>query len=180
MKAIAEILGYDVIFRRIKGMQKDEIGMTCPDLNKIYIDPKVPEDAASTLAHEIGHILLLAARPPGHNDETDTDFDLRVAENAADKIGEAICKALGHSPDFLGIGEKGLLRIAEAAKVFGNSDQFRAFAKGYSLALADALPSSEIGLSRLLNAFTELEKTEPETTKSRFSHPRALRAKTRR
>jgi hypothetical protein len=56
LRALADALGYTVVFRRVKAMRECEDGLWCPDLYKIYVDPN-SEDVLYTVAHEIGHVL---------------------------------------------------------------------------------------------------------------------------
>lgn len=169
---IAEALGYSVIFKRHRSMRKNEVGLTCPDLEKIYIDPRGGEDSISTLAHEIGHVLLLIAQPRGHQGSEDTDFDLCVGENAADEIGTALCRAIGHSPDFQGIGEKAIARITEAMKKNTDKEITKAFVQGYCIALADMLPSSE-GFERIAEAVRSINEKEKRKTRRKYGKVQA-------
>jgi hypothetical protein len=155
---VAEQLGYSVSFRRVKAMGVNDIGLTCPDLNKIYLDKKAGSDVASTLAHEIGHIILMILRPAGHRDGEDTDFDNCVGENAADLIGAAICSAMAHPSDYSGLFEKATSQLTSAGKRYKSKELHAAFTQGYCLALSDVIPNSK-GAEVLVKLAHEITQT---------------------
>ena len=150
LSRIAESLGYKVFFKRIKDMGDGDLGLTCPSTSRIYIDPNGDKDLASTLAHEIGHVLLMACSTPGHNAYSDTNFDLQIAENAADEIGAVLCRAIGCSHDFNNLKEKANNSLSEAKNKYNNQIEYTAFLFGYCIALGDLLPSSEVGLDEII------------------------------
>jgi len=149
LESIVECLGYKIVYKKHKSMVDYQQGLTCPDLEKIYIDIKYCQDIASTLAHEIGHVILLRAQTPGHSEYDDEEFDLKIAENAADEIGIAICRALGHSHDFIGVSDKAARQIDAAKDKYTTDKEATAFIEGYCMALSDVLPSSEIQLDSI-------------------------------
>ena len=161
LESIIESFGYKVIYKKHKSMNEFQQGVTCPDIEKIYIDPKNCQDIPSTLAHEIGHIILLYAQTPGHSEHDDNEFDLMVAENAADEIGIVICKCLGHVHDFPNISEKSVKQISWAKNRYKTEEEIQAFIDGYCFALSDVLVSSEVVLGEISEL---LKKVFAETT----------------
>ena len=81
LRMLAEALNFKVVFRRVKAMRDCEDGLCCPDLYKIYIDPKA-NDVLYTLAHEIGHIF---ADHMCLSDEPE-EYAERIADDFADLI----------------------------------------------------------------------------------------------
>ena len=131
-------------------MGDGDLGLTCPSTNRIYVDPNGAKDLASTLAHEIGHVLLMVCSTPGHNAYGDTNFDLQVAENAADEIGAVLCRTVGCSSDFNSLQERATFSLSEAKAKYNNQPEYTAFLFGYCVALGDLLPSSEVGLDEII------------------------------
>jgi hypothetical protein len=168
LKLIAESLGYKVIFRRVSAMGETELGLTCPEFNRIYVDPDGNKDFASTIAHEIGHVLLLSCETPGHNIYDDTNFDLQIAENAADEIGAVLCRAIGCSSDFDSLPDKAKNSLEEAKHKYKNQQEYTAFLYGYCKALADTLPSSEVGLQDVTKKADEVFSGQRKYYRSRF------------
>jgi hypothetical protein len=161
-------MGYSVMFKRVKDMSETDLGLTCPASNKIYIDPDGDKDLASTLAHEIGHVLLMSCSTPGHNAYSDTNFDLQVAENAADEIGTALCRAIGCSNDFNTLQEKAQNSLSEAKTKYDNQKEYTAFLFGYCMALGDVLPSSEVGLEEITKKADNVFSGRVKYYRSRF------------
>ena len=154
LRAVAEALGYLVVMRRVKAMKKSDAALTCPDIQKIYIDPKSGLDVVSTLAHEVGHAILMILRPPGHRSDDDTDFDLKIAENAADLIGKVLCATIGHEPDYTAHFVKAVEQIKSANCRLETKEAF-GFLQGYCAALSDVLPSS-VGAKSLAELAREI------------------------
>jgi len=169
LKSIADVLGYKVIFRRIKEMSDGAVGITCPETNRIYIDPNGDKDIASTIAHEIGHVILLYCSTPGHSSiYGDTNFDVRIAENAADEIGAALCRTIGCSHDFNDLEGKAGESLKAAKERYSNKTEYMAFLFGYCKALGDVLPSSEVGLGNIMKRLDAVFSGEIKYYRSRF------------
>ena len=154
-------------------MSDGALGITCPEVNRIYVDPNGTKDIASTLAHEIGHVLLLYCSTPGHGGiYDDTNFDLRIAENAADEIGTVLCRCIGCSNDFSNLREKADYTLLDAKEKYPVEREYRAFLFGYCKALGDVLPSSEVGLSHIMKRLDAVFSGEIKYYRSRFPKSR--------
>jgi hypothetical protein len=162
--SIAEALDFEVIFKRSSEMAKSDEGLMCPDLNKIFVDPK--SDKHDTLAHEIAHVLLMYANAPGHNADLETEKIREAAENAADDIAKALLAALGHNPKtFETATAKGVKSLmAWALHVYGKIAEpevrrvlVEAYALGYCKAAQNLLPyPGVVQLKDLLDSLSRL------------------------
>lgn len=141
LRKLAQQLGYKVVLKKTKEMDDSCVGLVCPDINTIYVDPN-KNDTASTLAHEIGHVILFILQPPGHGDSSDTFFKSQIGENAADYIGKAILSSVGYNADYTSTFNKAIERIKSASNLFSDSLQEYAFVRGYCAALTDMLINS--------------------------------------
>jgi Zn-dependent peptidase ImmA (M78 family) len=172
LSKMAEALGYKVVFRRVKDMCDGDVGLTCPDVSRIYIDPKGEKDKISTLAHEIGHVLLMSCSAIGHRSEGDTNFDLQIAENAADAIGAVLCKAIGLGNDFDDLSTKSNRSFEEAKQKYKTDQEYTAFVFGYCVALADTLISSEIGIKDVIRKADDVFSGRTKYYRSRVNKKR--------
>jgi len=180
LRMLAESLDFQVVFRRTNQMKaNDWSGLMVPDTQKIYVDPNV-KDPVETLAHEIGHVLMMfTCLEHGESDSLSDD----ISENAADLIGRALCLCVGYDPDGYPTAAQKLAYTIAKNDTRLTDDKFQAYLAGYMDCLkamavrSDTRIDSRMILQKILkkNLKTKEEKDDPKVSPPRKRPPQPCR-----